>query len=1025
MEHCYKKTLTKILYLCFLILSFGVYAQETVVTGKVISAEGMELPGVNILQKGTSNGAVTDFDGLYRIRLVEGSDVLVFSFIGFQTLEQPIGNRSEINVTLIEEAQQLGEVVIVGFGTQKKETVTGAISSVKTKEVKQSPAANMAVTLAGRLPGLTSIQRTGQPGAENVRLLIRGQGTVNTQRPLILVDGIERELDFIDPNEVESITVLKDASSTAIFGVKGANGVILVTTRRGTSEIPEINFSSESSFSDLPRFISPVNSFQYATLRNLSLANDGLPEEFSPSALEHFRLQDDPLRYPDTDWRDILMKDYSFQQRYNLNISGAGQKAKYFINGGYVKQGGQFNTEKGLPYDPGFELERYNFRSNADVKLTGTLNAFLNVAGYLQTRNAPYALGGDDPTDWIIFFMNRLPSTVPGPLTPDGGVITDGDVAWPAYGLINRSGFVQTKESNVLASFGMEQQLDFITKGLSAKAILSFDTKSINRLEARRSHEKYTQVIDEDNPDSEGNPSVSYRPFNNDKNTPLSIGGDRSFASRSNFQGFLNYNRTFGKHTTTGMLLFQKETVIIDNQLPFKSLGTSARLTYGYDNKYFVELNAGYNGSEQFAKSNRYGFFPAVSAGYVISNENFWKEWSGANVINLFKVRGSYGKVGNDRISSSRFLFLDDIQIVGGGFSGSLGDGNTIITNLLKNEDLQWEVAKKTNIGVELGLFHDFTVNADFFYEKRDNILRFRGIIPVLNGLPNSALAPVNIGVISNKGFELELNYKKAFNEDLSILARANLNYAKNKQLFADEAILPEDFAYRYRETGYRIGQRFGYVVDRYFTDDDDINSSPVQNVGGHASRPGDFKYMDLNGDGVVDVKDLAPLGFSSVPEYQFGFAFNINYKNFDISALFQGVANVSDYMSGEGSFATNGVNNFISRHLNSYTPERAANGEEISYPRLSLQESPNEIRNSFFIVNTGYVRLKSAEIGYSLPSELTKRLFNIQRIRIYTNGLNLITWDNLPTKEFDPELRNSRSFPLTRTFNLGVNVTF
>ncbi|WP_026809955.1 SusC/RagA family TonB-linked outer membrane protein [Arenibacter latericius] len=1006
-------------------LSLGVYAQEIEITGKVISSDGTALPGVNIIQKGTVNGVVTDFDGIYRIRIIEGSNILVFSYIGFQTLEQPIGDRSEINITLIEEAEQLGEVVIVGFGSQKKETVTGAISSVKTKEVKQSPAANMAITLAGRLPGLTSIQRTGQPGAENVQLLIRGQGTVNTQSPLILVDGVERELNFIDPNEVESITVLKDASSTAIFGVKGANGVVLVTTRRGNSEIPEINFSSESSFSDLPRFISPVNSFQYATLRNLSLANDGLPEEFSANALEHYRLQDDPLRYPDTDWRSILMKDYSFQQRYNLNISGAGEKAKYFINGGYVKQGGQFKTEKDLPYNPSFELERYNFRSNADVKLTESLKAFLNVAGYLQTRNAPYALGGDDPTDWIIYFMNRLPATVPGPLTPDDGVITDGDVAWPAYGLLNRSGFVQTKESNVLASFGMEQQLDFITKGLSAKAILSFDTKSINRLEAQRSHEKFVQVIDNDNLDDQGLPSVSYRLYNNDKNTPLSISGRRAFASRSNFQAFLNYNRTFGKHATTGMLLFQKESLIIDEQLPFNSLGTSARFTYGYDNKYFMELNAGYNGSEQFAKNNRYGFFPAVSAGYVLSNESFWKEWNGKDVVNLLKVRGSFGKVGNDRVSSSRFLFLDDIKIAGGGFSGSLGDGNTIITNLLKNEDLQWEVAKKTNVGIELGLFHDFTVNADFFYERRDNILRFRGIIPVLNGLPNQALAPVNIGVISNKGYELELNYRKAFSKDLSLLARANLNHSKNKQLFADEAILPEDFAYRFRETGYKIGQQFGYVVDRYFLDEEDINSSPEQVVGGHESRPGDFKYKDLNGDGVVNEKDIAPIGYSNVPEYQFGLAFNITYKNFDISALFQGVGNVSNYISGEGAFATNGVNNFISRHLNSYTPERAANGDEISYPRLSLQNSPNEIRNSFFIVNTGYVRLKSAELGYSLPSELTRRLFNIQRIRIYTNGLNLITWDNLPTKEFDPELRNSRSFPITRTFNLGVNITF
>lgn len=984
-------------------------------------ATGKPLAGATVRLKTSNIVTTTDENGNFMLRVPGAGSVLAISYVGYETAEIKIGNQTNISVKLNPSVATGEEVVVVAYGTQKKATVTGAISSIKTKEIKQSPAANLAVTLAGRLPGLTSIQRSGQPGRDITQLFIRGQGTVNAQSPIILVDGIERDLTYIDPNEVESITILKDASSTAIFGVRGANGVIMVTTKRGTSEIPEINFVTEGSMQDFPRFITPVNSYQFATLRNLALKNDGLPEAYSQQSLDHYRLQDDPIRFPNTDWRNLLLTDKSYQQRYNLNVSGASKAVRYFVNAGYLSQGGQFNIEKNLPYDPGFKLKRYNFRSNIDIQLNESLKSFLNVAGYLEEQNTPYALGGNDPTDWIIYFLNRLPATAPGPLTADGQVITAGDVDHPAFGLINRSGYTQQKRSSVLATYGMEQKLDFLTKGLSAKVVASFDSRTTNNLSARRSYEKYIQVIDPNLIGADGKDSVYYRPFNNDKNTPLTIGGDRFFETFSNLQAFLNYARSFGKHVVSGLVLYQQQSRIIDNELPYKLMGTATRLTYGFDNRYFVEFNAGYNGSEQFAKNNRFGFFPAVSASWVLSNEGFLKN---INAINLLKLRGSYGLVGNDRIGNRRFLYLDDIQINSGGFSGSLGNGQWVSTNLLRNEDLQWEVSRKTNIGLELGLFNAFSLNADIFYEKRDNILRNRGVIPVLNGLPANVIPPVNVGIVENKGFELELNYRKTFNGDLSLLAKVNVNYATNRQVFADEPLLPDNYAYRYRQTGYRIGQRFGYIVDGYFKDDNDVNNSPVQTVGGHASRPGDFKYKDLNGDGFVNERDRAPIGYSNIPEYQFGAAFNINYKNFDMSALFQGITNVSNYYSMQGVFATTGVNNYVARHLESWTPERAAKGEPINYPRLTMQANPNENQNSFFIINAGYLRLKNVEIGYTLPLKLSKKI-DSKRIRIYANGLNLITWDNLPTKEFDPELTNSRVYPITRMYNLGINVAF
>jgi TonB-linked SusC/RagA family outer membrane protein len=1003
-----------------IIPAFSQQNTGAVVNGRILNNQGKPL-AASVVERNTSNGTTANAEGYFILRVSNLQTTLIITSVGFRDSSVALDGRSNIEINLQQSDSKLDDVVVVAFGTQKKETVTGAISSIKTKEIKQSPAANLAVTLAGRLPGLTSIQRSGQPGRDVTQLFIRGQGTVNAQSPIVLVDGIERDLTYIDPNEIETITILKDASSTAIFGVRGANGVIMVTTKRGASEIPEINFIAETSTQDFPRFITPVNSYDYASLRNLALRNDGLPEEFSADALEHYKKQDDPLRFPNTDWRNLLLKDYSLQQRYNLNISGASKAVKYFVNAGYLNQGGQFKNEQNLAYDPSFKLERYNFRSNIDVQLNKSLKIFLNVAGYLEQRNTPYALGGDDPTDWIIYFMNRLPATVPGPTTPDGDVITAGDVDRPAYGLVNRSGYTQQKRSNVLATFGMEQNLDFITKGLSARAVASFDSRITNNLAASRSYAKYTQVINPNLPGSDGQDSVYYRQFNNDQNTPLSIGGDRAFETLSNIQLFLNYYRRFNKHSLTGLALYQQQSRVINNELPYKLKGAAARISYGYDNRYFLEFNAGYNGSEQFAKGNRYGFFPALSASYVISNEQFLE---GNNALTLLKLRGSYGLVGNDRIGSRRFLYLDDIQVNGGGFSGSLGNGQQIATNLLKNENLQWEVSKKTNIGLELGLFKDISIIADVFFEKRDNILRNRGIIPVLNGFPVSVIPPVNLGIVENKGYEIEMSYRKIFSKDFSLLARVNVNHAVNKQIFADEPLLPDSYAYQYRETGYRIGQYFGYVVDSYFKDEDDVKNSPVQTVGGHESRPGDFKYRDLNGDGLVNERDIAPIGYSAVPEYQYGAAFSINYKDLDISALFQGVSNVSNYYSQQGVFATNGVNNYVARHLDSWTDEKAAQGDAINYPRLTTQANPNENPNSFFIINAGYVRLKNVEIGYTLPLKLSNKIHS-KRVRFYVSGLNLITWDKLPTKEFDPELTNSRVYPITRMYNAGVNIAF
>lgn len=1003
--------------------------QQRVVSGNVSDYEGNPLIGVTILIKDSSIGTTTDVDGNYKLTVASPYDILVFSYIGFIPREEVVRERQIINVTLEEDVGQLDEVVVVGFATQKKETITGSIASIQTKEIKQSPAANLATSLAGRLPGLTSIQRSGEPGRDVTQLVLRGLGTINGQTPIILVDGIERSLTYIDPNEVESVTILKDASATAVYGVRGANGVILVTTRRGISDTPEIGFTAELSVQDFPRFVKQVNSYEHALLTNLVLENDGQEQRYSAWEIEMFRTGEDPVRYPNTNWRDVILNDYSLQQRYNLNISGKGKFAKYFVNAGYLNQGGMFKIEKDLPYDPSFKLDRYSFRSNIDINLSRNLTAYLNIAGYLEKQNMPQGvlhivgsdlnanLSSNSPAWHILAYMNDLHPTQPGPTTPDGEVLTTQTVPHPAFGQLNRSGYAQQNRNNVTATYGMEHDLGMITKGLSAKAEVSFDASSTNNLFASRLYERHEYVIDRNIQDSHGMDSVYYKRLGDTENTPLTIRGGTSYSQYTNVRGYLNYHRQFDKHDFTGLLLYQQQKIIHGTQLPYNLEGLAARVGYNYDMRYFAEFNAGYNGSEQFAKGNRFGFFPAVSGAWIVSNEPFLYE---SRLLTHLKLRASHGKVGNDRIGGTRFLYMDNISVVSGGL-GSLGKGQYINIALLGNRALTWEVAKKSNLGIDIELLNSISLNMDFFYEKRNNILTRRNSVPTLNGFSSGTLPPANIGIIENKGYEIELIYRKSFTKDLFFYSKFNVNYARNKQIFLDEPQLPEDYAYRYRSTGYRIGQPFVYIVEGYFKDEEEIANSPVQNIAGRPTLPGDFKYKDANEDGVIDLKDQVPYGYSSVPDYTFAAAFSLQYKSWDLSLLFQGVTNVSNFYSDRG---THSKFFFVDRHLESWTKERAENGQRISYPRLTGESSPNEVLNSFFLEDASYIRLKNVELGYTLPQQISRRI-GPNSIRVYFNGFNLLLWDRLSTKNFDPEIPDSFTYPNTRLFNFGINLTF
>lgn len=1010
-------------------------------TGVVRDAQNLGIPSVTVSVKGTTRRIGTNSDGAFSI-LAKIGDVIVFESIGFVKQEFIVTDFRPRDIVLRESAAALDEVVVVAYGTQKKATVSGAIASISTKEIKQSPAANLAISLTGKLPGLSIIQRSGEPGRDLTNLYLRGRSTVNGQAPLILVDGVERELTQIDQNEVASVTILKDASSTALFGVRGANGVILVTTKRGESEVPEINLTTEYSAQDFTRMSKPVDAKNYAILRNLALRNDGLDYQYSAEQIEKFASGSDPLRYPNTNWQDLILKDYSLQSRYNLNVSGATDKGvKYFVNAGYLNQGGQFKIEKGLKYDPSTYLDRYNFRSNVDMRLNKKLTAFLNVAGYVEKANSAAGAnqggiqGGEidsySSSAYVFEYINDLNATILGPTSPDGIVTTMNTTPHPSYGQINRTGFVRRSQTNVTSSFGMEQSLADLTKGLSARVMVSFDTRALNNLFSYKFYPKVIPIVDPNLKDQFGLDSLRFQPYDAQMDGPLNNYSVRLYRTVSNFQGFVNYERTFGKHGIKSVFLYQQEQTVNNGDLPYNFKGFSSRLTYDFAAKYFLEFNAGYNGSEQFAKGKRFGFFPAVSGAWNISEESFMKD---IKSINYLKIRGSYGIVGNDRIGGRRFLYLDDIKVIsGGGISPSLGNdvnGQSIVINSLRNADLRWERAKKSNIGIDLSLFNSLNLTVDYFYEKRDDILRNRGTLPLLIGLSTSVLPPANVGVVENRGYEIDLSYRKQINSDWFLLSKLNLNYARNRQLYADEVMLPEDYAYRYRQTGFTIGQNFGYIVEKYFDNAEEIAASPVQNSGGSPVKPGDFKYKDLTNDGVVDSRDLAPIGYSSVPEYTFSAALTVNYKNaFDLSVLFQGVTNVSNFYNNRAILPGINATNFFEAQVNSWTADRAANGSEISWPRLTTSNaSPSMNANTFLLKDASYLRLKNVEIGYSLSKRLVKKI-GIEKLRVYANGLNLVTWDRLGNWGIDPEMSSSEfrgsAYPITRLYNLGLNIIF
>lgn len=1023
------------------------------ITGKVLDENNQPMPGVTIIVDGTTNGTMTGSDGTFTLGGVPSGATVIVSCIGYTNQVLPEG-KSNYVVSLVPDSEMLEETVVVAFGQQKKLSVTGAISTVASADLRKTTSTRLDNALAGRVTGLTSMQSGGgQPGVDGATMYLRGAATTNGKSPLILVDGVERDnIRTIDMNEVESISVLKDASATALYGVQGANGVILIQTRKGQKGKAQLNISVDQGWTSFTKEPSRLHSWEYCEFRNEALMNDSQAPEFSEETIAKFRnplLGLDPSSpdydnqvairkavYCDNDYYRMYLKSNTPQTRANANISGGTDFVNYFVNVGYIHQGGNLNTESPdyLGYDPQCYMNRLSLRSNLDFHITKNLTASLNIASYAENVNMP-AVGdlyrGDQSwmiTDIIYQSQTILPIS-PGPVTdPRFGGVSDGVVGYnyldrSAYEIINRRGFHTNKRKNLNTQFSVNWDLsELVTKGLSVNGMAAYDTYNIGVLEGRKKERVYNVRVDYDSE------TLSYSSSNGDKIEPLTMTSSRFSNYQIYVQGSINYARTFGKHNVTAMATaYRRFWEGTSADIPYNVLGTAARATYSFDDRYLVEGNLGYNGSEQFAPSKRFGLFPSGSIGWIASNESFLK---GNKYLTWLKFRASYGLVGNDSMGGLRFLYQDDNKIQSGnGFVQGLG-GKIVKEGLIGNKSITWELSKKMNLGVEIGLFKDFRINVDYFTEKRDQILLKRRTVPSFQGVSSDYIPRVNMGKVDNHGVDVEVSYSHTFNRDFSISSRVNFGFNDNTAIELDEPMRSEEYAYQYHEEGFRLGQEFGYLIDwdspgnGYFTSQDEIDSYYPYGFGGKP-RVGDFVYKDVNGDGVIDQKDLSPIGYSTtVPGLNYGISLGLNFKGIDFNVLFSGLGRYSKYYSGQGVVEWTKQGTYFDWTRNGWTEERYKNGEKITYPAISTTKTVSHTENDFFIQNRSFLRLKNIELGYTLPERFLSKV-GVKALRVYVSGQNLFVWDNLRITHIDPEQNNSYGYPITKNVTLGLNINF
>ena len=1043
-----KKSILMVVVLLFAsIVTTNIYGQNAstaksiTVQGQVMDTEGVPIPGVNIRLKGQNAGTISDLNGNYKLAGVTEDAVIEFSFIGFATLEKKVKGET-LNAILLEDTKSLDEVEIVAFGTQKKESVIGSISTLKPAELKV-PTSNLTNALAGRVAGVIAYQRTGEPGVDDSNFFVRGVTSFGyAKSPLILIDNIEvdtKDLSRLQPDDIESFSIMKDATATALYGSRGANGVILVKTKEGQTGSMKLNLRVENSISTPTKMLELADPITYMKLHNEAiLTRDPLHAlMYSEDKIDNTVPGRSSVIYPVTDWRNELLKDYTMNQRVNLNISGGGSMVNYYVAGSFMQDNGILNVDKANNFNNNIKNRNYSVRSNINIKLSKTTKLMVRMNGAFEDYNGPLSGG----SDLYYKIMQSNPVLFPATYPKDEehayvkhimfGNSGDGKYINPYAEMVK--GYKETGRAKLESQFELNQDLDFVTKGLKVRAL--FNTSRLSYYSTSRQYKPFyyalgeynymnnTYAVDIINP----NGGTEYLDYNE---------GDKTITANTYLEAAVNYDREFGKHGVGGLLVMQlrnnhqPNASSLQTSLPKRNVGLSGRFTYAYDSRYFVEGNFGYNGSERFDKDHRWGFFPSAGLAYMVSNEKYFKNL--LPYVQKLKLRASYGLVGNDNIgdSNARFLYLSEINMNNGGTGASFGynegaykkDG--IAINRYADPSIGWEVAKKMNFAVEMTFMDALNVTAEYYRESRDHILQSRADIPNTMGLWKTPNA--NLGKAKSHGVDLSLDYNKYFTNDTWLQLRANFTYAANQYVEYEEVEYPG--APWKSRVGNSIAQEYGYIAEGLFVDEEEVRNSPIQ-FGEYGA--GDVKYRDVNRDGVISELDMVPIGYPKDPEIVYGFGASYGFKNFDISVFFQGLARESfwiDYGRVSPFFDTSSTdareNNQLAKFIADNHWSETNRDIYAVWPRLSDSSIDNNAKKSTWFMRDGsFLRLKQLEIGYTLPQRIIQKA-GLKNLRVYFTGNNLFCFSKF--KEWDVEQAgDGLKYPLQRIYNIGLNLTF
>lgn len=1017
--------------------------QKQTITGTILTGDTNEPAiGATVYLRNSTTGTVTDVNGKYSITVEGIGGVLEFSYIGYKKQEVAVTGQKTIDIVLQPDTEVLEEVVVVGYGSQKKESVVGAISTLDVTKLTV-PGSSISNALAGQLSGIVAMSRSGEPGKNSAAdFYIRGVSSFKgTSTPLVLVDGIERDLDLVDTDDIASFSILKDASASAVYGVRGANGVILITTKKGSVGKPQVNVRTEFGFTQPTKRPQMLGSAEWAELYNEAFGS----QYYSPEDIEKYRTNADPDLYPNVDWFDALFDDMAANQRVNLNITGGSDIVKYYVSGAFYNESSIYKNAGNIyGYNPSIRYNKFNFRANVDLNLTKSTVVNFNLANIYEKSFGP-GYGDTDADIWSYTFMTS-PNAFPVQYS-------DGKLSGPSsdsgnnpWNMLAHSGYREQFWNSAQSLIGVTQDIGELwkpLKGLTANIKFSWDAWNTT-LQRRSKIESFYHARGRAEDGSliyDRNDEGIWIPVHTgDENLSFLIG--RSGTMTRYLEGSLTYNRVFNEIHRVGALLLYNQKIHTNTQagsgddaLPYKNQGLAARATYAFKDTYFAEVNLGYNGSENFARGHRFGFFPAVAVGWMMSNEKWFQP--ATKVIDMLKLKASYGKVGNDDIGGQR-RWVYESTIVNSGSWNYGSDGNQGGTGIrigeIENLNASWEEALKINAGIEFSLFNKVRVQADYFREERSGIFLQRAGLPAIVGV--STIPYVNIGETLNQGFDATVEYTHQVNKDLMLTARGNFTFNRNELLNNDEP----DWEYKYQnKIGKPFGsgsslQPFGLVAIGLFESQEEIDNSPVQNFGEY--RVGDIKYQDINGDGQIDSQDQIAIGYTNLPEITYGFGGTAQYKNWDFNIFFQGVARTSFFLNGSsirtpfssGNPERAAINEDIYGNvwMSTNTPEQNAN---VTYPRLSRGSggagaSNNSQASTWWLRDGSFLRLKSVEIGYSLPKSLLQKSF-IKSLRFYAAGNNLLQFS--PFKLWDPEKGSTdgSGYPLNRMFSIGFNANF